>query len=91
MRVAEELSRENIKFSDLNPTEQQSLVEQMHARLLREAHDSIFNFETAVSSVVDTEVAAEVRRTGETGRRDERGERREKERSDDAGVYNNLS
>jgi len=62
VRVAEELSKQNIKFSDLNPGEQQSLVEQMHARLLREAHDSIYNFETAVSSVVDTEVAAEVRR-----------------------------
>ncbi|GMH55250.1 hypothetical protein TrRE_jg8453, partial [Triparma retinervis] len=70
VRVAEELSRENIKFSDLNPIEQQSLVEQMHARLLREAHDSISNFETAVSSVVDTEVAAEVRRIAAVDERD---------------------
>ena len=72
-KVSEELAKQKIKFSDLNPTEQQALVEQMHARLYRDAHDSVGNFERAVGSVVDTEVAAEVRRTATAVENDANG------------------
>jgi hypothetical protein len=50
------------QFSDLNPYEQQALVEQVHSDLTREDHDSVGNFEKALSGVCDTEIAAEVRR-----------------------------
>ena len=62
VRVARDLTQRALKFSDLNPSEQQALVEQVHSDLLREGDDSVSNLEKAVNSVCDTEIAAEVRR-----------------------------
>jgi len=71
--VAASLDSQSLKFSELNAAEQQALVEKVHSDLASEAHATLLTFDRAVNAIVDTEIAAEVRRI-DTEEGDESGE-----------------
>ena len=63
--VSSDLTSRSLKFSELKGEEQQALVEKVYEELCGEEDGDVRGFERAVNSVVDTEIAAEVRRIGE--------------------------
>ena len=67
-RVANSLQAQHVKFSELNPQEQLALCEGVHAELQNELHSSVQNFSMSVSSILDTEIATEIRKISVIGK-----------------------